>query len=186
MREALLARDHQVFAGDALLQQTDIFKEYMRDSIDEEDLEDAKIAEQFNELRHRKQEQHRREAAARAATVRLAGGGSSNGAQGSGERPTVGRRFVPVPATGYLVETARGWLPPECSLSKDTTRENRWRLRMRFLPKEITKSYGRNSDVDDYGAMVYLLMISWREWTKHSGESCPIDFAMPPPPQEHE
>lgn len=171
----MLARGHEAFAGENLLSNTDLFKPHMQEAM-EEDLEDEQVHAQFEELKKRKVAQAAREAAARTpapAPKRTSAASSSSSSQAP--HAPKARRFVPVPATGMSAPEARGFLPPQCSLSKDTTRENRWRLRMRFLEKEVTKAYGRNSSHDDHGAPVF----PWKEWQRYSGDACPFDLQQP-------
>lgn len=104
-------------------------------------------------------------------------GNRSAHADGPDAKPQ-GRKFVPVPATGYNPTEALKWAPPGCSISKDTKRENRWRVRAKYLPggHEKTKSYGKNSSTDDYGAMRFLLEFCWQHYKRISGQECPFDF----------
>eukprot|EP00971_Amphidinium_carterae_P339143 6476776-Amphidinium_carterae.2 len=86
------------------------------------------------------------------------------------------RVFHPVPATGISAAAANKLLPPGAKLSKDTSRENRWRLRCKSLGSERTKAYGAKSPLDDRGAMIFLIKLSWAAYTRKSGVECPHTF----------
>ena len=86
------------------------------------------------------------------------------------------RKFVPVAPTGMTASEAAKFLPASARLSKDTTRENRWRLRSKLIGCERTKSYGKRSRTTDREAMIYLIQLAWAAEFRASGQSCPFDF----------
>lgn len=143
--------------------------------------DDPELLKAYGELRARKaaaapKAKQNEEALSAMQHARRASTASSGSGDGATPR---GRTFVPVPCTGYTAEEAKRWAPPGCSISKETTRENRWRARAKFLPgaHEKTKSYGMNSSTDDFGAMRFLLDFCWVHYERISGQKCPFTFA---------
>ena len=91
-------------------------------------------------------------------------------------RDTKPRRFVPAVAGGISAEQAKQYLPRGARISKDTVRENRWRMFSPRVGMERTKAFGKRSLLDDWGAMTHLLLLAWQAEFKATGEACPWDF----------
>ena len=66
-------------------------------------------------------------------------------------------------------------MPPNCGISKDT-KENRWRGRSRLLASEKSRSYGSHSEVDDWGAMVFVIRFLWLAHPRSEGDEMPWEF----------
>ena len=66
-------------------------------------------------------------------------------------------------------------MPPQSTLTNDTTLENRWRLRMRSCGRDVSKSYGPHSNTNDFAAMCFVLTKGWIIWERRAGGACPID-----------
>lgn len=154
--------------------------------VDEED-DDPELVEAYNQVKQRRaaeaaMDKQRMEALQAMRAARASAGKAGPSDPAACERQ--GRKFVPVPATGYTAEQAKVWTPPSCSITKDTRRENRWRVRAPYLPgaHEKTKSYGRLSGTDDFAAMRFLLEYAWQQYTRLTGEECPFRFADISPP----
>jgi hypothetical protein len=186
--EKIVAARHEVDCEVAeLLARTELFEKDLaaiwEKDEGEEDIED--IEQQFNELRREREKKlSEREANLKAMRDALAGfaphshGGGSAGS-GSAEGSGPGRKFIPVPEAGPTLEVARAYVPPGFSLSKDTIRENRWRLRGKLLEGERSRSYGPRSD-SEWGALVVLLQMAWRLHERKTGEACPFEFGSEP------
>ena len=86
------------------------------------------------------------------------------------------RTFVAVQPGGITAEEAKQFLPKGVRIYKDTSRENRWRMFSPHIGKERTKSYGRRSAVDDWGAMTHLILLAWQAERQRSGVECPFQF----------
>lgn len=124
--------------------------------------------------RQQKVEEVNKAAHAMAAQAASSGSGSSGvGAPPVGPRP---RRFVPVPTSGPTAEEARVWLPEGFRVSKDSQRENRWRVRGPSLVGERSKSFGRGSSLTEWEALAFLLEVAWRSHSQATGEQCPWSF----------
>lgn len=179
VKQVLIERG-QVNDAPALLKDSELLTDEMAAALfsDGEDSDDD-VRRQYRELRAQreahdmKQKQRIAALSAPAATASGATGSAvaSSAAQGEARR----RTFVPVVATGLSREAAAEYLPAGFSLSKDG-RENRWRLRGQLLKGEKSKSFGPNSATDDWAAMLFVLQIAWRAYTRHSGVECPYDF----------
>lgn len=103
------------------------------------------------------------------------------GAQGKKQR-----KFAPRKATGYTRDQATKFAPPDCAVWKDL-KENRWRVRAAYLPFGKSKSWGGKSGFDDYGAMKFVLQVSWKAYSEATGLPSTVDFEacassfLPPP-----
>ena len=86
------------------------------------------------------------------------------------------RVFVPVVSGGISAEMAKAYAPPHVRLYKDISRENRWRMYSPVIGRERTKSFGRRSQLDDWGAMTHLLLLAWQSHFQSTGEECPWEF----------
>eukprot|EP00971_Amphidinium_carterae_P158149 3134841-Amphidinium_carterae.2 len=104
-------------------------------------------------------------------------GTSATGASSSGDGMR-GRTFNPIPTEGLTAQYVKQYLPPQCGISKDTKRENRWTGRSVHFPGAGTKSksYGRNTGYTDWGACKYVLEHLWKAHKEAVHESCPRDF----------
>lgn len=124
LKESMLARGSPMpGVADELLASTRIFDKDLA-LFDSDSDGDSDIKDQLNELR-RQAEVRRAKCDAiekgREVVQRNMPPPSSASSSSPPSRPT--RTFVPRPATGYSVEQAKAWLPPKCSISKDTERE---------------------------------------------------------------
>ena len=94
------------------------------------------------------------------------------------EAPTLApkaKSLVTALMTGYTAKEASKWLPQYASLYKDSSRENRWRVRSKFWP-EKNYSYGKGSFVNDYGAMKLCILHAWKMEKERIGAECPFEF----------
>lgn len=167
-----------------LLNKSDAFTEESEEALGEDFLEDDEVKRQFEHLKLQKAKQLLKEQAIAKAMPAVpppgqCAGSSSRARDSQAGEPVQGRRirvFRPVEATGPTVEEARKMLPPGFSLSKDTSRENRWRMRAKGVDKDRSKSFGRGSGLDEYQSLVVLLEWAWRRHFELAGESCPFAF----------
>ena len=90
------------------------------------------------------------------------------------------RVFVAVRGGGITAEAAKQYLPPNCRLYKDTVRENRWRLYSALIGAERSKSWGKRSQLNDWGALKHLLLLAWQAEFRSSGAECPFVFGDAP------
>ena len=176
----ILAAREQVSAPEVLLKKADIFEAYMSELVETElDDENDDVKEQWQMLKRQhaaaqKRAQTRQEELIKSL-ARMSADSDAPDAAPDAPRP---RRFIARPTKGGFSQAeASRLLPPSFVLYKDDRRENRWRLRGAALGgKEKSKSWGPNSHVDEFGALVHLLLLAWREHSDQTGEPCPFDF----------
>lgn len=103
-------------------------------------------------------------------------GGASSSAAGSSSAPPKARRFVAAVVDGLSLDEGNALLPTGYVFSKDTVRENRWRLRSKAMVGEKSKSFGKGSRTDDWAAMCFLVQYAWRHHYRLTGEQRPFDL----------
>lgn len=178
LKQAMVAR-HECADASAHIQPTKIFATDggVGDALDVEFSDDEVVEEQIKRLREQKAKAARQQAERVQAVEGLRSSATSSSAapKATGERAA--RKFVAVQGDGITAAAAKAYLPPDCALSKDDKRENRWRLRMKWSNAERSKSYGRRSECTDWEAMTFLIQLAWREHSRLTGHPCPFSFS---------
>lgn len=169
------ARHPVADACDDLLEATKLFDQGFEGEFDFEQAEDPDIEKQLQQLREKKE----RLVAKRAEALKAAAGLRLPQPQPEAPAQRCERKFVPAPAGGLSQIEAQLLLPEGFRLSKDDRRENRWRLRGPGIT-ETSRSWGRRSHFDDYGAMSFLVQLAWRAHSRRTGEECPWEFQARP------
>ena len=77
--------------------------------------------------------------------------------------------------TGHSQKEANVWKPLGSGITNDA-KENRWRVRSRFLDGDKSRSYGAQSEYSDFEAMILMLQVLWRAHTSNTGEQCAWEF----------
>lgn len=108
--------------------------------------------------------------------AKRAGGAASSGAPSASSASPPVRRFVAAVADGLSRDEGNALLPPGYVFSKDSVRENRWRLRSKSMAGDKSKSFGRGSQSNDWEAMCFLVQYAWRHHGRLTGEQRPFDL----------
>lgn len=180
--EAATSARHEVGGThEDLLQQSDLCKPELKGTMDDECDDDRGVQQQWEDLKKARRRQAQRRAAkldeVRAATVPASSAGAASPGGSSIGHNGKHRQFVPVPERGPTVQVARRYLPEGFTLSKDTARENRCRLRGALPSGERSRSFGRGSQMTNWSPLVVLLELAWHEHTAATGDHCPWQFA---------
>lgn len=146
LKDILRLRHHVDGAPEELTTNNALLKGDMGKILAEDEDEDSDVERQLDELREQRerklarQEKQVQEAVRAGRAMGIACASASPGAAdpAAGPRP---RRFVPIPERGPSLEEGRRFLPAGFALSKDTRRDNRWRIRGPGF-SEKTKSFG--------------------------------------------
>ncbi|CAK0895039.1 unnamed protein product [Prorocentrum cordatum] len=177
LKEALLRR-HETDDLPARLrsQVSEVLGPEFEEDVEEELMDDRDIKQQCEELkaaRARAEVKQKKNMAAATAMIPAFPPPPAPATAGpAGGRK---RKFTPVPATGLSKEEGQALLPPGCTFSKDL-KENRWRMKSPHLVGALSKSYGPASALDDYGAMLYLVLKAWKEEGRVNEVECPFEF----------
>ena len=85
-------------------------------------------------------------------------------------------------ARGLTQPEAKKYMPPKCSLSKETNIDTRWRADAKWLVPARSKVYTRGGTTqEDDDALRWVLITTWKEYErKNLGGECPWDFGPMP------
>ena len=86
------------------------------------------------------------------------------------------RKFSPRRAHGYSRDAAADLVPPGCKITKDM-KENRWKISAPWMATTKSKSWGTGTQLDDYDAMKFVILVAWSVYTEQTCEPCPHEFA---------
>lgn len=187
LAQALKARGSQGFEP-IPVEASGLLHSGIQELLDEECDDESDLHDQWQQIK--KKCEARRIALKKAqeeAAARMPAAPASASASSSSARPVVAaapskpRRFVPAEADGYSAAEAAQFLPPGATITKDSTRENRWRVRASFLSNlgsgcERSKSFGRGSKLTDFEAMLFCLQLVWRSYLLRHGGQCPFKW----------
>ncbi len=83
-----------------------------------------------------------------------------------------------VPGRGLLPHEAKAYLPPGCTIAKDTTRHMRWQVRGDWLVPSHSKAFTNRTAHDENESLLYCLRMSWNAYERLHGPGgkCPWDL----------
>jgi hypothetical protein len=187
LSSALRARGRDL--GDSIQEEARTWVDPDLNMPDDSPMDDlADVQEQLRVIKVRRDAAQKLERDRLAAAAAIARDARVDGAGSSGdgapppdalavapERRVRVRRWVPAVADGLSVAEALEFAPPLAKMTKDSIRENRWRIRAPYM-NERSKSFGRGSGLSDWAAMTFLLRLAWRRYTEVYGVECPFQL----------
>jgi len=159
----------------------DLFRD--EEAFESEDIKQEYVSHMETVAKQQARDEHKRAVlqeflASGAASASSGASGSGGPAAGAvavpgGRKP---RKFNPRRAHGYSRDAAADLVPPGCKITKDM-KENRWKISAPWMATTKSKSWGTGTQLDDYDAMKFVILVAWSVYTEQTGEPCPHEFA---------